>query len=397
MVDRMPIEWKRRVAGCRRGSIFEHAGSATRLTFRIVDILPRWWDRGRLCRSVPVPASHNVHPEFGLLCPTPRFRRRLRLVLAGLVVAGLGAGVMAATGGSKPETAANRVDAAYLAGTVLSREHTAVLRNRRVANSRGCRWVWVDRRGEASLRRRHPVRAHLSRGQAAQAAHGPGGHRSPSHRCRGYRPQRRSRHGHDRCGAFRRRRIRRNGEGERSRGRGRECHRIREVRYHAPRSRRRRRAGRTVAATRTGMALRPGARSSIKGAGMVAEATGPISGEPSGRNAVVNRGRSEMRRLPTSSRHQTRPRGSGSGWLEAPYDGLGMPARSRIIISRRPTKTAAVRQPKYGQLGTEGKMAELVVLALAERCTRRSNSRERRATAPNVRRATAATSPCQHS
>jgi hypothetical protein len=118
MVDRMPIKWKRRVAGCRRGSIFEHAGSATRLTFRTVDILPRWWDRGRLCRSVPVPASHNVHPEFGLLCPTPRFRRRLRLVLAGLVVAGLGAGVMAATGGSKPETAANRVDAAYLAGTV---------------------------------------------------------------------------------------------------------------------------------------------------------------------------------------------------------------------------------------------------------------------------------------
>ena len=118
MVDRMPIKWKRRVAGCRRGSIFEHAGSATRLTFRTVDILPRWWDRGRLCRSVPVPASHNVHPEFGLLCPTPRFRRRLRLVLAGLVVAGLGAGVMAATGGSKPETAANRVNAAYLAGTV---------------------------------------------------------------------------------------------------------------------------------------------------------------------------------------------------------------------------------------------------------------------------------------
>ena len=58
-----------------------------------------------------MPASHNVHPEFGLLCPTPRFRRRLRLVLASLVVAGLGAGVMAATGGSKPETAANRVNA----------------------------------------------------------------------------------------------------------------------------------------------------------------------------------------------------------------------------------------------------------------------------------------------
>lgn len=64
-----------------------------------------------------MPASHNVHPEFGFLCPTPRFRRRLRLVLAGLVVAGLGAGVMAATGRSKPETAAKRVDAASFAGT----------------------------------------------------------------------------------------------------------------------------------------------------------------------------------------------------------------------------------------------------------------------------------------
>ena len=64
-----------------------------------------------------MPASHNVHPEFGFLCPTPRFRRRLRLVLAGLVVAGIGAGVMAATGGSKPDAAANRVDAASFVAT----------------------------------------------------------------------------------------------------------------------------------------------------------------------------------------------------------------------------------------------------------------------------------------
>ena len=64
-----------------------------------------------------MPASHNVHPEFGFLCPTPRFRRRLRLVLAGLVVAGIGAGVMAATGGSKPDASANRVDAASFVGT----------------------------------------------------------------------------------------------------------------------------------------------------------------------------------------------------------------------------------------------------------------------------------------
>lgn len=50
-------------------------------------------------------ASHHVHPEFGFLCPTPRFRRRVRLVLAGLVVAGLGAGVMAAIDGSKQDAA----------------------------------------------------------------------------------------------------------------------------------------------------------------------------------------------------------------------------------------------------------------------------------------------------
>ena len=283
MVDRMPIEWKRRVAGCRRGSIFEHAGSATRLTFRMVDILPRWWDRGRLCRSVPVPASHNVHPEFGLLCPTPRFRRRLRLVLAGLVVAGLGAGVMAATGGSKPETAANRVNAAYLAGTVpaASTPPSSATAGSRTAVVAG---GWADRRGEASLRRRHPVRDHLSRGQAAQAAHGPGGHRSPGHRRRGYRPQRRSRHGHDRCGAFRRRRIRRNGEGERSRGRGRECHRIREVRYHRQET------------EEVGEPAEPSPRPvlvwrSVLARGRVSKGRvwsrrlrRPISGEPSGRN-----------------------------------------------------------------------------------------------------------------
>ena len=44
-----------------------------------------------------MPASYNVHPEFGFLCPTPRVHRWVRLVLAGLVVAGLGAGVLAAT------------------------------------------------------------------------------------------------------------------------------------------------------------------------------------------------------------------------------------------------------------------------------------------------------------
>jgi hypothetical protein len=58
-----------------------------------------------------VPASYNVHPEFGFLCPTPRFHRRVRLVLAGCVAAGLGAGVLAATYSSRQEMTTNRVDA----------------------------------------------------------------------------------------------------------------------------------------------------------------------------------------------------------------------------------------------------------------------------------------------
>lgn len=37
-----------------------------------------------------MPAAHDVHPEFGWLCPTLRLRRRLRLVLAGLGFAAIG-------------------------------------------------------------------------------------------------------------------------------------------------------------------------------------------------------------------------------------------------------------------------------------------------------------------
>jgi hypothetical protein len=65
-----------------------------------------------------VPASYNVHPEFGFLCPTPRFHRRVHLVLAGLVVAGLGAGVLAATYSSRQEMTTNRVDAPSVAVTM---------------------------------------------------------------------------------------------------------------------------------------------------------------------------------------------------------------------------------------------------------------------------------------
>jgi hypothetical protein len=45
-----------------------------------------------LRRTVPV--SHYIHPEFGFFWPTPRFRRRLRVALACVVVAGVGAAVM---------------------------------------------------------------------------------------------------------------------------------------------------------------------------------------------------------------------------------------------------------------------------------------------------------------
>jgi hypothetical protein len=65
-----------------------------------------------------VSASHNLHPEFGFLCPTPRFRRRVRLAFAGLVLAGLGAGVIAATDGSKPDATATRVDTPSVAATI---------------------------------------------------------------------------------------------------------------------------------------------------------------------------------------------------------------------------------------------------------------------------------------
>ena len=64
-----------------------------------------------------MPASRYAHPEFGLLCPTPRFRRRLRLALAGLVVGALGVGVMAARDGTKPGTAATGTDVAII-GTI---------------------------------------------------------------------------------------------------------------------------------------------------------------------------------------------------------------------------------------------------------------------------------------
>jgi hypothetical protein len=64
-----------------------------------------------------VPASHYIHPEFGFFCPTPRFRRRLRVALACLVVAGVGAAMMTAADGPKFAAPVTRADEASIAET----------------------------------------------------------------------------------------------------------------------------------------------------------------------------------------------------------------------------------------------------------------------------------------
>jgi hypothetical protein len=64
-----------------------------------------------------VPASAYIHPEFGFFCPTPRLRRRLRVALACLVVAGVGAAVMATADGPKLAVVVTRVDETSIAET----------------------------------------------------------------------------------------------------------------------------------------------------------------------------------------------------------------------------------------------------------------------------------------
>src|SRR5262249_18170211 len=44
-----------------------------------------------------MPPGHYVHPEFGLLCPTPRLRRKLRLGVACLIFALIGGAVLRAS------------------------------------------------------------------------------------------------------------------------------------------------------------------------------------------------------------------------------------------------------------------------------------------------------------
>ena len=63
-------------------------------------------------------ASQYVHPEFGFFCPSPRFRRRLRLTLACLLVAGVGATMMAPADRPGSDAAVTRVDAASIVETL---------------------------------------------------------------------------------------------------------------------------------------------------------------------------------------------------------------------------------------------------------------------------------------
>ena len=65
-----------------------------------------------------MPDAHYVHPEFGLLCPTPRLRRKLRLGLACVILALIGGAVLRASNippsanSSSANTAAHRDEGA---------------------------------------------------------------------------------------------------------------------------------------------------------------------------------------------------------------------------------------------------------------------------------------------
>ncbi len=222
--------------------------------------------------DAPVPASHYIHPEFGFFCPTPRFRRRLRVALACLVVAGVGAAVMA-TADRPPKLAppVTRADEPSLApfaavvprlpivaGTQTTADKPSCVGDTRTEGNcvsvklRKPRMVWVERRAASMRRFSLPPLA----------------------------PK-----------ATRRRRAR-----QRSQPRAR---RRRRTLLLGPRTRKRRsrRAVSTIAATSTGMALRPGARSgstigqravtrqgneTTSGAHTVAGASRPISGKAGG-------------------------------------------------------------------------------------------------------------------
>src|SRR5262245_15476402 len=73
-----------------------------------------------------MPAAHYGHPEFGLLCPTPRLRRWLRIVFACMILAWIGGAVLRAVNAppSGDSSSANSASAMTAAGGE-ERAHTS--------------------------------------------------------------------------------------------------------------------------------------------------------------------------------------------------------------------------------------------------------------------------------
>ena len=65
-----------------------------------------------------MPTSQYIHPEFGLFCLASRLRCTLRVALACLLVAGVGATKMAPADRPESDAAATRIDAASMVETV---------------------------------------------------------------------------------------------------------------------------------------------------------------------------------------------------------------------------------------------------------------------------------------
>jgi hypothetical protein len=60
-----------------------------------------------------MPQAHYVHPEFGLLCPTPRLRRKLRLGGACLIFALIGGAVLRASNMPPSVNSSSAITAAH--------------------------------------------------------------------------------------------------------------------------------------------------------------------------------------------------------------------------------------------------------------------------------------------
>ena len=247
-----------------------------------------------------MPASHYIHPEFGFFCPIPRFHRRLRGALACLVVAGVGAAVMATADRPKLAATVTRADEASIAETTPATSLApfaavvprlpVVAGAQTTADKPSC---VDDPRTEGncvSVKLRKPRMVWVANDRPAIAAVALGRSAAPAASTRRFsRPAPAPK-------ATRRGRAR-----QRWRPRTRRSRRRLLLRPRT-RKRRSRRAVRTIAATSTGMALRLGARSgstigqravtrqgseTTSGAHTVAGASRPISGKAGGVRLVA--------------------------------------------------------------------------------------------------------------